>query len=778
MATADPAPNPAVERRALTLFELLAERPGDPAFRERLIAQEPDAVRARVLALEASVARATGAFPTLLPDHEPSEPAPPPERVGHFRLRRLLGRGGMGEVWLGERDDGLYQQQVAIKLIQRHALSRAAAAFGDERRFLARLEHPSIARLIDGGVTDDGLPWLAMEYVEGRPIDAACDAQPLRTCVALLLDACEAVRFAHGRLVAHGDVKPANILVTAAGRVKLLDFGIARLIDGDDASGPAPFTPEFASPERQAGRPPSVADDVFALGRTLAALIAHQPDAELAAIVARACATAPERRYATVDALAAELAQWRDGLPVAAMGRGAGYRAAKFVRRHRRAFAAGLAATTLLATTGGVAANGYLAAQRERAVAAQRFDQVRRLSRYMLFTAYDDLARKPGTVEERERLVATATTYMAQLQVTAATAPALRQETAQSYRRLAAVQGLATAPGPADRTQALTTARRLLEAVLTQTPDDVPALTELGAVHADLWTLDGGADAAGNLPRAERLLDRALRLAPGDPAALLQRLRVEYSRGVELIYTRDRPAEARPLLERTLRRLRAVGWPAALRGEADVLEATLLNRIGDANWYLDDYAGSLRPYEESRALVDAEMRRDGVTPQRLALQADNLFDISGSLAELPGRRADALAAARELQPTLLRILETGPDAVVEKKLLVLYGQEAEVLDLLGRPTDALAVSRASIALRQVRLRRMPADLSRQRDLAVGLTAHANIANAAGKRAEACRAAGLAHDLWENLQRRGRLDALDARRGLPQSGTARKSFCPT
>jgi eukaryotic-like serine/threonine-protein kinase len=766
-----------LERRALTLFEQLTERPGDAVFRQRLIAGEPAPVRDRVAALEASIARAAGAIPTLIPGSADCDGAlPPPQRVGRFRLIRPVGRGGMGEVWLGGRDDGLFAQRVAVKLIQRHALARAAAAFDDERRFLARLEHPGIARLIDGGVTEDGLPWLATEYVEGVPIDAASAGRPLRERVRLLLDACEAVQFVHGRLVAHGDIKPSNILVSDDGRVKLLDFGIARLLDADAPASPSPFTPDFASPERTQGHPPSVSDDVFALGRVLAALIADHPDHELMAIADRASANEPERRYPSVTALAVELERWRDGLPVAATGGGTVYRARKFVHRHRRGLLATTAAMVLLGVSGALALRSHYVAERQAALAQQRFDQLRRLSRYLLFAAYDDLARKPGTVEERERLVATATDYMRQLHVTDGAAPALRLETAQSYRRLAAVQGLSSAPGEDDRARALAASQRLLESVLAQSPADVPALVELAAVHADLWALRGEGD-ADHLDRAEALLDRALRLAPASQPALLQRLRVNRDRGVDLIFGRDRPAEALPLLRRSVERLGRMEWDPALRSEAIALAASLLNRVGDATYYAGDVAGSLRPYRTSEALVKADMVRDGATPQRLALQADNAFDISGVLAELPGRLPEALAAAQAPQPALRQALASGPDAVIEKKLLVLWGQEAAVLGEMGRTGAAMAISRRSVALRQARLHRAPGDYARTRDLAIGLTAHAAIATTGRRKEEACRAAADAVAIWRGLEVRGRLETLDARRGLPQSETARKAACP-
>ncbi|MDZ3824760.1 MAG: serine/threonine-protein kinase, partial [Pseudoxanthomonas sp.] len=177
------------------------------------------------------------------------------ERVGAWRLASLLGRGGMGEVWLARRDDGLYQSQVAIKFL-RPGLAAEADRFARERRLLAGLAHPNIARVVDAGHDDRGVPWVAMDYVDGQPLDLWCRSRSVspRGRVQLLLKVVEAVAFAHARLVVHRDLKPANILVDEGGEPHLLDFGIAKLLDeaepGLTVAGVAPMTPDYASPEQ------------------------------------------------------------------------------------------------------------------------------------------------------------------------------------------------------------------------------------------------------------------------------------------------------------------------------------------------------------------------------------------------------------------------------------------------------------------------------------------------------------------------------------------------
>lgn len=272
-----PPRSPDIERLALNLIEELADHPGDIGFRHGLLnAQEPE-VKARVVELE-RMSRAVDMMPTELPGADYSHGQVAPERFGPFRFTTHLGAGGMGDVWRGERDDGLYDQNVAIKLIQSHLQTRAGEAFEAERRILARLEHPNIARLIDGGLTADGRPCLVMEFVDGKPIDEICGNLPLRRRIALFIDAAGAVHYAHSRLIAHGDLKPSNILVDSDGRVRLLDFGIARLL-ADEAQAlqlSGAVTASFASPQRMAGDPPSIADDVFASGRLLSLIIGNR----------------------------------------------------------------------------------------------------------------------------------------------------------------------------------------------------------------------------------------------------------------------------------------------------------------------------------------------------------------------------------------------------------------------------------------------------------------------------------------------------------------------
>jgi serine/threonine-protein kinase len=310
------------------------------------------------------------------------------ERIGPWRLLRELGRGGMGVVCLAERADGQFEQHAALKLIKRGMDSDAVhARFMRERQILARLQHPHVAHLIDGGIAADGRPWFAMEFVDGEPLLDWCAARraDLRLRLRLFADVCAAVQFAHGQLIVHRDIKPSNILVTAAGEAKLLDFGIAKLLDDSSAGATVdaqqrPFTPAYAAPEQLRGEAVTTATDIYALGVVLYELLCgrrplnvgpaptpeemlhaqstQQPVApskavgpgarvpssrlrgDLDTIVLTALQREPQRRYASVEALAADLRRYLAGRPISARRDRVGYRLRKFVGRHRLGVAA------------------------------------------------------------------------------------------------------------------------------------------------------------------------------------------------------------------------------------------------------------------------------------------------------------------------------------------------------------------------------------------------------------------------------------------------------
>jgi tetratricopeptide (TPR) repeat protein len=288
--------------------------------------------------------------------------------IGPWRIARVLGRGGMGIVYAAERSDGLFAQQVAIKVIQRRPdQASLVARFERERRILAALSHPNIARLLDGGTSFEGLPYLVMEYVDGVPISVYVRDHSLgvRQTVELFLAVCSGVEHAHRHFIVHRDIKPGNILVAADGTVKLLDFGIAAMIDVQATETQTlALTLEYASPEQLRGEPVTTATDVYSLGAVLyqlltgvtplqlgqapledclLAIVGRTPrnpldlraaiGRDLSYIVLRALRKEPDRRYPSVEALRLDLERYLKGLPVEARGNSPVYLASRFLRR-------------------------------------------------------------------------------------------------------------------------------------------------------------------------------------------------------------------------------------------------------------------------------------------------------------------------------------------------------------------------------------------------------------------------------------------------------------
>jgi eukaryotic-like serine/threonine-protein kinase len=397
------------------------------------------------------------------------------ERLGAYRVVGTLGAGGMGDVFRAVRDDDQYHAEVAIKLMRadvRHPL--AEQRFKNERQILAQLDHRNIARLLDGGTTANGLPYVVMELVAGEPIDRFCDGHTLSTRerVQLFLQVCAAVSYAHQHLIVHRDLKPNNILVTADGSVKLLDFGIAKLLEADPASGNTgdetvtqlrAMTLDYASPEQVSGGTVTTVSDVYSLGVVLYRLLTGQSpygartndaqrvaeilsdtaptrpsrirkiDADLDNILLMALRKEPQKRYGSVEQLANDLRNFHNGLPVHARGNALGYRFGKFLRRRKVEIAAGALVIVSL-----VVGLGF--AILEARVAQRHFDSVRALAN-RLFVFHDEVAKLPGSTNAREMLVKTSLEYLDALYKEAGTDRVLQEELGVAYKKVADIQG-------------------------------------------------------------------------------------------------------------------------------------------------------------------------------------------------------------------------------------------------------------------------------------------------------------------------------------------------
>lgn len=414
------------------------------------------------------------------------------QTLGAWRLEREIGHGGMGIVYLAQRADGAYRQSAAVKLLRGSASdARSVARMQRERQTLAQLEHPNIARLLDGGSASDGTPYLVMEYVAGQPIDQYCQQQHLAPAaiIALMVSVCAAVQNAHQRLVIHRDLKPTNVLVTQDGVPKLLDFGVARLLDpqgsGDveQTHGALLFTPRYASPEQVRGLPVSVATDVYGLGLLLYELLAgespyerlastssgsaamgvaaamqavmadalrkpsqvarlHRPAnadllrGDLDTILLKACAKDANERYPTVAALSADLTRYLQNRPITARSPTWAYVVGKFARRHALGVGlGGLGVAAMMAGfTGTVLQKNR--AEAEHIKAEARYQQVRDLASRMVTDYNEAIAKLPGSTELRRRMTGDAIRYLDELAREVPEDPSLALQMAQAYRKL------------------------------------------------------------------------------------------------------------------------------------------------------------------------------------------------------------------------------------------------------------------------------------------------------------------------------------------------------
>ena len=466
------------------------------------------------------------------------------QRLGPYRIVQEIGHGGMGTVYRAARADDEFQAEVAIKVVSRGMDSRLVLdRFRTERQILARLEHVNIARLLDGGTTNSGLPYFVMEYVPGKPLTRYCDEHklPVTERLKLFRKVCDAVSYAHQNLIVHRDLKPDNILVTADGIPKLLDFGIAKILDPPTSGGEGAATmtmvrmgtPAYSSPEQIRGNPVGIAADIYSLGVILYELLTGSrpyrleslgwedsarvicerdatrpsvmvssrseasPETEqisryrsttieglrkrlagdLDNILAMALRKEPERRYRSVDQLSDELQKHLDGRPVLARSDSAAYRTRKFIGRHKLAAAVVTLFAILLCGTAVVAAW-----QAERL--SVRVDEDQRLASSFLAVIHDEIAKLPGSTPAREALLAKSVEYLNGLSHETGSNRELRRSLALAYERFAELLAGVDSAGLGKSAEALktyNTAKNMREALARDSHADPEAQYELAA---------------------------------------------------------------------------------------------------------------------------------------------------------------------------------------------------------------------------------------------------------------------------------------------------------
>jgi eukaryotic-like serine/threonine-protein kinase len=633
------------------------------------------------------------------------------QTVGHYRILQRLGGGGMGVVYLAQRADQQYEKRVAIKLIKRGMDTDSVLRhFHTERQILATFDHPNIAHLLDGGATDDGRPYFVMEYVEGVPVDAYCEAQKLSITQRLHLfrQICGAVTYAHRHAVIHRDLKPSNILVDSDGVPKLLDFGIAKVLQPGEypesiltMMGLRMMTPDYASPEQVRGEALTTASDVYSLGVVLYKLLTgsqpydlprtshdisraitetepRRPSAavgnaerwarglrgDLDNIVLMALRKEPERRYQSVERFSDDIRRHLESLPVLARQDALGYRAAKFVQRNKAATAA--AALVALSLLGGIVATSWQAqkakeqeaiAKTAKARAEQRFNDVRRLAHSVLFEYYDAIENLPGATAAREMLVKNALTYLDSLAGEASDDKDLQRELAAAYDRVGDVHGrVFSAASLGDRAGALDSymkASRIREAIVAADPHDQRARTDLAGSYI---TVGSQLQETNETPRGVEYVRRGI---------------AEYVQALA-----ENPADTQ------------------IRNEL----ARAYNNLGLALEETGDAAGSMRNHREAlklrEALAAAEPGNDKYK-RNLAVSYINL----GRAQVLTGALNEGLASNRAAMTLCAALLAADAHNADYRRLLSnTYQNDGEYRDFLDDRAGALDSFRKKLAL--------------------------------------------------------------------------------
>jgi len=664
-----------------------------------------------------------------------------PQRIGPYRILDTIAHGGMGTVYRAVRDDDAFRKTVALKLVRggRHS-DYFERRFRQERQILARLQHPNIATVLDGGTAEGGQPYLVMEYVEGQPINRFCAAQGLgiRDRLALFRTVCGAVQYAHQNLVIHRDIKPANVLVDGSGVPKLLDFGIAKLLASGVDPDVAPtdtvlpmMTPEYASPEQVRGQPVTTASDVYSLGVLLYELLAgrrpyevqtdslesivrticeteprapseavrgrSQLRGDLDTIVLKALRKEPERRYRTAHDLSEDLRRHLEGLPVTARADTIGYRAGKFVSRHRTAVAAAFLVSASLVA-------GIVTTTRQARLAQRRFDEARRLIHTVIFDIQPKMGAVAGTTSLRKDLIEGTLQYLEALTRDAGDNPALLRELSASYVQLARVQGAQGAANVGD-TQA---ARR-------------------------------------TLGEAEKLVERLLKLDPNGPESLHEAVAVERNVALSYLYQ----GAYAPAQQHARRAIALAERQVAVRPDFQARED-----LADAHRTLANSSDSAEAFGRSREIYESLLLEKPDEPRVLR----NLSQVHKYVAGLHYRKneyragLDLIGKARAIDEKLLAANPENPEAQAD--LTFSLNQLSWGHSHLGDLAPALAAMQESLAMRERIVTRNPEDARAQDQLAYAFRARARLWRQTGDRAAARRDYLRAHALYTDLRARG------------------------
>ncbi len=775
-------PDAEIEARAMTLAEDALARPA--ATRADFIRNETEGdatVRERALALlEAAEAGesdgaggrlVTGAGAALFQD------VMKPETIGHYRIEREIGRGGMGVVYLGRRADADFEHPTAIKVVSRRDVKGAQVErLRMERRMLARLKHPNIAHFYDGGETPDGHPYFAMEYVDGAPLFAYLEdrAPDLEERLRIFADICAAVSYAHRNLVVHRDLTSANVLITGEGVAKVIDFGIAHSIGGDAraAVGGMTATKGFTAPERLRGEPATTVSDIYSLGVILELLLqgaAAPRKADLDAVAQKARADDPAERYQSVTELSADLERYAAQQAVKARGDDWRLSLVRYVQRRPLAVAAGCLAFLTLTLGGGAMTALYFRAEAAETRATTRFDEVRSLAKVLMFDLYDDLADIPGTAAARERVAGTAQNYLDVLSRTPDAPFDLELETAVGYRRLADIVGVPSGINLGRMDEAgvlLEDAFARLSDLRDRRPEN-PDVLRAYAQAAYSYVIyewfgrddsDATIEKAAAAEEAYKELERLGALSHEDAAVLLDVMTIRASAHI----WEDRGEEGLSILRETI--ALSENLAASQPDNLDIAQARakLAVDYGDALSREADMTGG--DHEAALASLD-----DGVSQLR-DLLSSNPGDpaLTRTLASSLWKRANVLydghdeEALRDLSEAegIYRdfYAQDPEDLGTFRNISIVTMQKARSLSSLGRHEDAIRSAREGLAGRINLAGEQPDNTALARGVAESQITLAEILQAGGVGDEACKELREGLEKWRALDESGELSA--------------------
>ncbi|MGH8107150.1 MAG: protein kinase domain-containing protein [Arenimonas sp.] len=748
---------------------MLAEPAREQWFQELEKRNPGQAGRVRSLLIQNSIA-STQVLHSDASNSSSGQPSADTARIGPYRLLSLLGKGGMGEVWLAERADAAYSKKVAIKFIGTFLGNRDAVTwFRRERQALASLEHPHIARLLDGGETEDGRPYLVMEYVDGVAIDIYSNGLSLEKILELFLQVCSAVDHAHKALIVHRDIKPANVLVTGEGQCKLLDFGIAKEIDldaGDDGlTKTQAFTLHYASPEQMTGRPITVASDIYSLGALLYRLLSGQvlfaqatnvhsqvqaiqttsPEkpsrallsqlnldeterkkrarrlqGDLDDIVLKCLRNEPDARYGSARELIEDIQRYKSHQPVIARRGSFSYRTTRWLRRNWLAVGAALA--LLLTLTGGLLSTAWQArvAEKQRVLAQKRFDLSRSLVKDVLFDFQDQLASVPGTIEARKQLVARTKKYLQQLGEDAQDDPDLLADMALVERRLGDISGNPQQPNIGDTPAARTHYQRaedLSRRAVALRPNDRKLLVGLAITLSARGTFAFWDDDLKLGERAYRdaikLFADALKYNPGNKELSLQHDSAVIGLG-DVQHWNGQLNEALATYDSVCnaRVIEAAKDPSLL-DSAGICHT----RRADTLAWLERYPEATREIESALAIDEANMKKSP-TDNHYAHGYVVTQGKRGEILDWSGKKEEALDAMSKGLAVAEKMSRTDPsDLRSARNVAQMHSKRGDVLLAMNRVSEAVKDFQAGLDANVALQKRAPTQSEYQRDVA-------------------------------------------------------------